>query len=160
MSTSYVSLFGAVATLPATATILRVAVWCAFLVVISFTTADPDLWGHVRFGLDILRDANIHQVDAYSFASDRAWVNHEWGAEVISGSAFAIGGSAGLVALKMLIVGATLLLLNAYCAAKASIRRSPAMAQRPPRSSSRCHRRTTYARSCSRCCCLPSSSGA
>ena len=96
-----------------TAPILRVAVWCAFLVVISFTTADPDLWGHVRFGLDILRDANIHQVDAYSFASDRAWVNHEWGAEVITGSAFAIGGSAGLVALKMLIVGATLMLLNA-----------------------------------------------
>ena len=96
-----------------TAPILRVAVWCAFLVVISFTTADPDLWGHVRFGLDILRDANIHQVDAYSFASDRAWVNHEWGAEVITGSAFAIGGNAGLVALKMLIVGATLLLLNA-----------------------------------------------
>ena len=59
--------------------LLRVAIWCAFLVVISFTTADPDLWGHVRFGLDILRDANIHQVDAYSFASDRAWVNHEWG---------------------------------------------------------------------------------
>ena len=88
------------------------AVWCAFLVVISFTTADPDLWGHVRFGLDILRDANIHQVDAYSFASDRAWVNHEWGAEVITASAFAIGGSAGLVALKMLIVGATLMLLN------------------------------------------------
>jgi hypothetical protein len=90
-----------------------VAVWCAFLVVISFTSADPDLWGHVRFGLDILRDANVHQVDAYSFASDRAWVNHEWGAEVIAASAFAIGGSAGLVALKMLIVGATLLLLNA-----------------------------------------------
>ena len=96
-----------------TESVLRVAVWCAFLVVISFTSADPDLWGHVRFGLDILRDANIHQVDAYSFASDRVWVNHEWGAEVITASAFAIGGSAGLVALKMLIVGATLMLLNA-----------------------------------------------
>ena len=45
-----------------TAPILRVTVWCAFLVVISFTSADPDLWGHVRFGLDILRDANIRRL--------------------------------------------------------------------------------------------------
>ena len=45
-----------------TESILRLAVWCAFLVVISFTSADPDLWGHVRFGLDILRDANRHGI--------------------------------------------------------------------------------------------------
>lgn len=92
---------------------LRVAVWCAFLVVISFTSADPDLWGHVRFGMDTLRDGNIRQVDAYSFTSDREWVNHEWGAEVIAASAFMLGGDAGLVFLKLVIVGAMLLLLDA-----------------------------------------------
>ena len=46
-----------------TEAILRVAVWSAFLVLVTFTSADPDLWGHVRFGADILRSGNIHQVD-------------------------------------------------------------------------------------------------
>lgn len=91
---------------------LRVAVWCAFLVVISFTSADPDLWGHVRFGMDILRDGNIRQIDSYSFTSDREWVNHEWGAEIIAASAFKLGGDAGLVLLKLVIVGLVLLLVD------------------------------------------------
>jgi hypothetical protein len=92
--------------------VLRIAVWCAFLVIISFTSADPDLWGHVRFGMDILRNGTVHQVDTYSFASDRAWVNHEWGAEVLAGWAFIAAGNPGLVVLKLLIVGSVLLLLN------------------------------------------------
>jgi hypothetical protein len=92
--------------------ILRVAVWSAFLVIVTFTSADPDLWGHVRFGTDILRDGSIHQVDTYSFDSDRPWVNHEWGAEVLAAWAFGTMGNAGLVSLKLLIVGSVLLLLN------------------------------------------------
>ena len=93
--------------------ILRVAVWTTFLVLISFTSADPDLWGHVRFGTDILRDGNIHQIDTYSFDSDRPWVNHEWAAEVVSAWAFTTAGNAGLVFLKLLIIGSMLWLLNA-----------------------------------------------
>ena len=96
-----------------TEAILRVAVWSAFLVVITFTSADPDLWGHVRFGTDILRERTIHQVDTYSFSADRPWVNHEWGAEVLSAWAFALGSNAGLVSLKLLIIGSVLWLLNA-----------------------------------------------
>jgi hypothetical protein len=92
---------------------LRAAVWSAFLVILTFTSADPDLWGHVRFGTDILHNGSIHQVDTYSFASDRAWVNHEWGAEVLAAWAFGAAGNAGLVSLKLLIVGSVLLLLNA-----------------------------------------------
>ncbi len=30
------------------------------------TVADPDLWGHIRFGQDILRTGSIMQSDAYS----------------------------------------------------------------------------------------------
>ena len=95
-----------------TEAILRVAVWSAFLVIVTFTSADPDLWGHVRFGTDILRNGQIHQVDTYSFASDRPWVNHEWGAEVLAAFAFGTLGNAGLVSLKLLIIGSVLLLLN------------------------------------------------
>jgi hypothetical protein len=95
-----------------TEALLRVAVWSAFLVIVTFTSADPDLWGHVRFGTDILRNGHIHQVDTYSFASDRPWVNHEWGAEVLAAWAFGTMGNAGLVSLKLLIIGSVLLLLN------------------------------------------------
>ena len=92
--------------------ILRIAVWGAFLVILSFTSADPDLWGHIRFGLDILRDRHVHHVDTYSFASDRSWVNHEWAAEVLAAVAFRIAGNVGLVVMKLLLVGAMLLLLD------------------------------------------------
>jgi hypothetical protein len=95
-----------------TQALLRAAVWSAFLVIVTFTSADPDLWGHVRFGTDILRNGHIHQVDTYSFASDRPWVNHEWGAEVLAAWAFGTMGNAGLVSLKLLIIGSVLLLLN------------------------------------------------
>lgn len=96
-----------------TQAVLRVAVWSTFLVILTFTSADPDLWGHIRFGSDILRDGSIHQVDTYSFASDRPWVNHEWGAEVLAAWAFDTAGNAGLVSLKLLIIGSVLWLLNA-----------------------------------------------
>lgn len=92
--------------------LLRVAVWCAFLVVISFTSADPDLWGHVRFGLDMLRDGQLTSADTYSFTSDRPWVNHEWAAEIVAASAYKLGGDAGLVLLKLVIVGTVLFLLD------------------------------------------------
>jgi hypothetical protein len=39
-------------------------------------------------------------------------VNHEWGAEVIAASAFKLGGDAGLVFLKLVIVGLVLLLVD------------------------------------------------
>jgi hypothetical protein len=40
--------------------------------------ADPDLWGNVRFGLDVLRDHAPSRIDHYSFTQDIPWVNHEW----------------------------------------------------------------------------------
>jgi hypothetical protein len=93
-------------------TCLRVALWTVLLAVVAYTRTDPDLWGHVRFGLDILRDGMLQRADPYSFTSDREWVNHEWGAEVLSGAAFTVSGSAGLVGLKLLVIGAALLLIN------------------------------------------------
>ncbi len=87
--------------------LLRVAMLTVAFVYIAFSTAiDPDLWGHVRFGGDIVEDSALQSHDPYSFTSDRAWVNHEWLAEVVMYGAFAAGGGAGLVALKMMIVAA------------------------------------------------------
>ena len=92
-------------------TLLRVALWCVLLAAVTHTSTDPDLWGNVRFGLDILRDGNIPHTDAYSFTTDRAWVNHEWLAEVLIGHAFRAAGDLGLILLKLAAVGSIVLLL-------------------------------------------------
>ena len=68
------------------------------------TVADPDLWGHVRFGLDILQSGNIvTPVDPYSFTQDRPWVNHEWLSEVITAAPYKVGGTTALFTLKGLL---------------------------------------------------------
>jgi hypothetical protein len=64
------------------------------------TNADPDLWGHVRFGLDILQTHTLPAADPYSFTQDRPWINHEWLSEVQMGAAYAALGPAGLALLK------------------------------------------------------------
>jgi uncharacterized membrane protein len=68
----------------------------------SYTVADPDLWGHVRFGLDILRTGSIVQVDTYSYrTAGQTWINHEWLSEVIFAILYNLWGPAGLIALKV-----------------------------------------------------------
>ena len=82
---------------------LRPLALLAMAVGTAVTHADPDLWGHVRFGLDMLRDGLIHSADPYSYTSDRRWINHEWLSELISAVAYQLGGPSGLVTLKGLI---------------------------------------------------------
>ena len=66
------------------------ALGVAAFFMIATTHADPDLWGHVRFGLNILEHGRLHTADPYSFTSGRSWVNHEWLSEV----AFALAWTA------------------------------------------------------------------
>lgn len=75
------------------------------------TTADPDLWGHVRFGQDMLSARTVHVADSYSFASDKPWVNHEWLSEVLMAASFNAFGPAGLVVLRLAMVAAVMILL-------------------------------------------------
>ena len=93
---------------------LRVALFALLLAIVTYTPADPDLWGHVAFGRDIVRDARIHTVDPYSFTSDKAWGNHEYLAEVAMYGAYALGGGSGLIGLKLvLVLGALWLVFRA-----------------------------------------------
>jgi hypothetical protein len=85
-------------TLPAIMLVLLVA---SLWLVIARTAADADLWGHLRFGLDTLASHSIARVDPYSFTADRAWLNHEWLAEVLMAIAFSAGGAFGLNLLKL-----------------------------------------------------------
>ncbi len=64
----------------------------------SFVTADPDLWGHIRFGEDLWKAKTLSRVDPYSFtAHGQPWINHEWLAELIFYLTYRHLGDAGLL---------------------------------------------------------------
>jgi hypothetical protein len=84
--------------------VLPLATILIILCFFAVTSADADLWGHLLFGRDIVSSGSVHQRDLYSFTSDLPWVNHEWLAEVIMWVTYAVGGNAGLVALKLVVI--------------------------------------------------------
>ena len=94
---------------------LRAHIWVAWAAVgcilLLATETDPDVWGHLRFGLDWWRTGTLPSVDPYSFTQGRPWVNHEWLSEAAMAGAYRIGGTIGLVALKAAILGGVLALL-------------------------------------------------
>ncbi len=77
----------------------------------TVTTADSDLWGHLRFGLDTIRSHALTSIDPYSFTQDTPWINHEWLSELQMGLAWLAAGSAGIALLKGALVFATLFLI-------------------------------------------------
>lgn len=89
------------------------AVWQFGLLFLTFslifvaltpTQADPDLWGHLRFGLDLFRTGAIAQIDPYSYlTAGHRWINHEWLAEALFALTWLLGGAAALVALKVTV---------------------------------------------------------
>src|SRR5688500_18398438 len=102
---------------PGAARLLGVAYGTAAIAVTMFilgcTIADPDLWGHLRFGLDTLRDGVVTETDLYSYVTEgQRWINHEWLAEVLFALAWTVGGAAGLIVLKMSVGFATIGILG------------------------------------------------
>ena len=75
----------------------------ACAVTMSSNAADPDLWGHVRYGRDALRDG-LPATTTYSFtAQGYRWINHENLSELaLAVVADTLGGS-GLLAMKCLL---------------------------------------------------------
>ncbi|MBI4384794.1 MAG: hypothetical protein HY579_12265 [Nitrospinae bacterium] len=70
----------------------------------SYITADPDLWGHVKFGGDIWAQGAIPATDPFSYtAFGQPWTNHEWLSEVIFYLVYSAFGSTGLLLFKALI---------------------------------------------------------
>jgi hypothetical protein len=93
-----------------------IALVCA-IVVLGFarTTADPDLWGHLRFGLDLLDTGRVVRPDPYSFLTTGVtWVNHEWLAEALLAIAWRAGGSLGIILLKLCVTLSTVGVLYAF----------------------------------------------
>ena len=74
------------------------------LVVMSRSKADPDLWGHVTYGKEVLRDGHLHDKTTWSYAvDDFRWVNHENIAELMLAGADNIGGQTALLFVKSLL---------------------------------------------------------
>lgn len=71
---------------------------------LSGTTGEPDLWGHLRFGLDTLALGRVPTVDPYSFTQDRPMLYHEWLSATIMAIAYRAGGVAGLILLKLSVM--------------------------------------------------------
>ena len=98
--------------------------WLARLVAISsgvyffsLMTADPDLWGHLKFGQDLWKAGAIPLLDPYSFTVHGGpWINHEWLAELICFGCYHFFSSAGLLLGKLAIGLFILGLMDRICA--------------------------------------------
>ncbi|HEY7056443.1 MAG TPA: hypothetical protein VH458_07970 [Vicinamibacterales bacterium] len=87
------------------ATLLVFSFAALLWLLITQTVADADLWGHLRFGLDLLSTHRLPQWDSYSFTADRMWVNHEWLSEAAMAVAYRAAGPLGLNLLKLTAIG-------------------------------------------------------
>jgi hypothetical protein len=66
--------------------------------------ADPDLWGHVRYGQDVLATGKLPATATYTFtAVGHPWINHENAAELLFAFIANHAGGPGLMVLKDLL---------------------------------------------------------
>jgi len=90
--------------------LLAIVLGCA--VAMSPNPADPDLWGHVRYGRDVLTDGHVAPTTTYSFTADGyRWINHENFAEICLAIGADTVGPVGLVVAKCLLSIALILLI-------------------------------------------------
>jgi hypothetical protein len=80
------------------------AVLLACAVAVSPNLADPDLWGHVQYGLDVFEDGGIPATTRYAFTVDNfRWINHENLSELIFAAGAVTLGGVGLLVMKCLL---------------------------------------------------------
>ncbi len=80
------------------------------LTVVTFAVSaivDPDLPGHLTYGLAHLESGDLPLRDPYSYsvAASDVWVNHEWLFEITAATIFRSLGSPGLVVLQATVWG-------------------------------------------------------
>lgn len=84
--------------------VIRILVYVFAFIQFSFITADPDLWGHLRFGQDIWEQGQVQATDPFSYtAHGQPWINHEWLMEVSFYLIYETLDSTGLLAFKALL---------------------------------------------------------
>ncbi|MFZ0887139.1 MAG: hypothetical protein WA005_01685 [Candidatus Binataceae bacterium] len=74
--------------------------------------ADPDLWGHVRFGQAVLAHGHVVTRDTYSYsAPGHLFLDHEWLSDVLMAWLYNTLGVVGLKLMKLLCSGLTVVFL-------------------------------------------------
>lgn len=59
------------------------------------TEADPDLWGHIKFGQDLWEAGRLPAADVYSYlTAGQRWINHEWLSEAVFARIYSFGPAA------------------------------------------------------------------
>lgn len=77
---------------------------CVCFFILARAATDPDLFGHILFGQDILERGSISRIDEYAFTNEGyRWINHEWLAEVSFALIFGAFGNFGLHMLRLLV---------------------------------------------------------
>jgi hypothetical protein len=85
----------------------------AIAVADSARLADPDLWGHVRFGQIVLSGHHLLRHDSFSYsAAGRLFHDHEWLSDIVTASMYNALGVFGLKLMKLAAAAATILLLS------------------------------------------------
>jgi hypothetical protein len=80
----------------------RILVYCYAINAFSYTGADFDLWGHIKFGEDIWQSGSVPTTDPYNYTfPNHAWFNHEWLSEVLFYLLYKVFGSTGILIFKM-----------------------------------------------------------
>jgi hypothetical protein len=71
--------------------------------------SDPDLWGHVLFGRQLLAHGSLPRDNPYSYSAPGfPWLHHEWLSEVLMSALFDRFGTAGLKLLKFVCTAGTI----------------------------------------------------
>jgi hypothetical protein len=74
--------------------------------------ADPDLWGHIRFGQAVLTLGHLARHDPYSYsAQGHLWRDHEWLSEVVMALVYNTTGVWGLKLWKFALSAVTVLFM-------------------------------------------------
>jgi hypothetical protein len=82
------------------------------LATMTTNCADPDLWGHVQYGREVLHDGVLPRTATWTYAAEgAAWVNHENIAEFLLAWTVDAWGSQGLPWMKLSIAAMLLTLM-------------------------------------------------
>ncbi|KNZ69339.1 hypothetical protein Tfer_1976 [Thermincola ferriacetica] len=83
-----------------------IALLIMFIVGHAKPIADPDVWWHLKTGLDIIDTGQVPREDRYTFSNmGHEWIAHEWLAEVIYAFLYKAGGYHGLVVINIIVLG-------------------------------------------------------
>ena len=80
--------------------LVLLALFCVAALVMSQNQSDPDLWGHLQYGLDAMRFGLPAQATYQYTAPDHDWINHEWAWERLLAWGWNALGGRGLLMIK------------------------------------------------------------